>query len=295
MKINIASAPDSWGVWFPDDPKQIPWDRCLDEIAKAGYEWTELGPMGYLPGDHGTLKAELDKRNLKVAGTFMMPHLEDADAWPQTESMLRQIGELLGKLQARYVVIIDDTYSNLWTGELYREKTLDAEGWDRLIATTEKLCRIARDDYGLTGVFHPHAETHVEHPEQVEKFLSETDPGLVSLCLDTGHHAYRFGDPVELMRKHHERIAYLHLKSVDARKRDEVSRGGISFAEAVAQDMFVEPQKGVVDFDAFRDVLEEIDFEGFAIVEQDLYPAPFDKPLPIARRTRNYLREIGMG
>jgi len=34
---------------------------------------------------------------------------------------------------------------------------------------------------------------------------------------------------------------------------------------------------------------------GFAIVEQDMYPAPFDKPLPIAKRTRAYLREIGMG
>jgi hypothetical protein len=26
-----------------------------------------------------------------------------------------------------------------------------------------------------------------------------------------------------------------------------------------------------------------------------MYPAPFDKPLPIARRTREYLREIGIG
>lgn len=50
-----------------------------------------------------------------------------------------------------------------------------------------------------------------------------------------------------------------------------------------------------VDFIAFGDVLREIDYEGFAIVEQDMYPAPFDKPLPIAKRTRAYLREIGIG
>ena len=31
------------------------------------------------------------------------------------------------------------------------------------------------------------------------------------------------------------------------------------------------------DFLAFRDVLQEIEFSGFAIVEQDMYPAPFDK------------------
>jgi inosose dehydratase len=53
--------------------------------------------------------------------------------------------------------------------------------------------------------------------------------------------------------------------------------------------------KGAVDFPGFRDVLREINFSGWAIVEQDMYPAPFDKPLPIARRTRTYLREIGIG
>ena len=35
MQIHVGSAPDSWGVWFPDDDKQIPWERCLDEIAEV--------------------------------------------------------------------------------------------------------------------------------------------------------------------------------------------------------------------------------------------------------------------
>ncbi|MFE0516944.1 2-keto-myo-inositol dehydratase, partial [Streptomyces sp. NPDC058964] len=24
-RIRVGSAPDSWGVWFPDDPRQVPW------------------------------------------------------------------------------------------------------------------------------------------------------------------------------------------------------------------------------------------------------------------------------
>jgi len=60
-------------------------------------------------------------------------------------------------------------------------------------------------------------------------------------------------------------------------------------------DMFCEPAKGMVDFIAFKDVLREVGYDGWAIVEQDMYPAPFDKPLPIAKRTRAYLREIGIG
>ena len=60
-------------------------------------------------------------------------------------------------------------------------------------------------------------------------------------------------------------------------------------------DIFFEPSEGAVDFRAFRDILEEVDYDAWAVVEQDMYPAPFNKPLPIARRTRAGLREIGSG
>ena len=57
--ILVGSAPDSWGVWFPDDPNQTPYTRFLDEVAASGYEWIELGPFGYLPTDPKKLSAEL--------------------------------------------------------------------------------------------------------------------------------------------------------------------------------------------------------------------------------------------
>ena len=117
----------------------------------------------------------------------------------------------------------------------------------------------------------------------------------IALCLDTGHHAYRGGDPIAFFRRHHARIPYLHLKSVDPRKQEWVERERIPFAIAVANDMFCEPSVGAVDFLAFRDALREVDYDGLATVEQDMYPAPFGKPLPIATRTRDYLRAIGLG
>jgi inosose dehydratase len=97
------------------------------------------------------------------------------------------------------------------------------------------------------------------------------------------------------MRKHHRRIAYLHLKSIDGAIQKKVVADNIPFALAVGMDMFCEPSKGMVDFRAFKDVLSEVGYNGWAVVEQDMYPAPFDKPLPIATRTRTYLRTIGIG
>src|ERR1700738_3209593 len=49
MKLRMATAPVSWGIWFPEDPKQMPWVRFLDEVNAAGFEYIELGPYGYLP------------------------------------------------------------------------------------------------------------------------------------------------------------------------------------------------------------------------------------------------------
>jgi inosose dehydratase len=144
-------------------------------------------------------------------------------------------------------------------------------------------------------VFHPEPDTHVEYEEQIEQLLEQTDPDRVALCLDTGHHAYRGGDPVAFMRKHHKRIHCLHIKSVDPEILKRVQAESIPFARAVGLGVYCELSKGAVDFLAFRDVLRDINYAGFAIVEQDMYPAPFDKPLPIAKRNRAYLREIGLG
>ena len=52
---------------------------------------------------------------------------------------------------------------------------------------------------------------------------------------------------------------------------------------------------GIVDFPALRDLLIELDYDGFAMVEQDMYPTPFDKPLPIATRSRDYYASIDFG
>jgi inosose dehydratase len=293
VRLILGSAPDSWGVWFPSDNRQTPWHRFLDEIAEAGYRWTELGPYGYLPTDVDELQTELGKRELGVSGTFVMFHFEDPEAWEERRSEVRRTCETLRALGAQYLILIDDIYTNLFTGEALVPAALDDAGWKTLIETSNRIADVAAE-HGLRPVLHPHAETHVEYEDQIERFLADADSSI-GLCLDVGHHAYRGGDPVAFIRRHHDRIPYLHLKSVDAGLRRRVEAEGIPFATAVAMDMFVEPSKGEVDFPALRAALEDVEYEGFGIVEQDMYPAPFDKPLPIAKRTHEYLRGLGFG
>ncbi|PFP24729.1 hypothetical protein COJ96_22070 [Bacillus sp. AFS073361] len=292
MNIKIGTAPDSWGVWFPENEKQTPWERCMNEMAEAGYAGIELGPWGYLPNEYERLKEELEKRNLELTATTLVGDLTSNRKTEELIALLDEMSELQLKFEsAKYVVLIDDCYTDLFTGELVRPRDLNGADWDKFITNIIKIRDHAKVNYGLEVVFHPHAQSHVETEEQIERLLNDTD---INLCLDTGHHAYADGDPVSFMRKYHARIPYLHIKSCDLSVREKMQVQGWSFAKAVSEDIMCEPELGVVDMKAFVQVLEDIDFSGWAIVEQDMYPAPFEKPFPIAKRTRKYLTTIGM-
>ncbi|WP_080875701.1 sugar phosphate isomerase/epimerase family protein [Oceanobacillus timonensis] len=290
MNIKLGSAPDSWGVWFTENEKQIPWERCLDEMSEAGYSGLELGPWGYLPNEYNKLKQELDRRNLKLVATTLVGDLTSKSRTDDLIQQLDNMSELQLKFPtAKYVVLIDDCYTDLFTGELVRLPKLNDKEWKQFVNNVDKIKDYAKKKYDLEVVFHPHAQSHIETEEQIEKLLQDSD---VNLCLDTGHHAYMDGDSVEFMRKYHERIPYLHIKNCDLEVREKMQKENWSFAKAVSKDIMCEPEKGVVDFEAFIDVLKDIDFEGWAVVEQDMYPAPFNKPYPIAKRTFHYVDDL---
>jgi inosose dehydratase len=288
--VTVGIAPDSWGVWFADDPRQTPWERYLDEITELGFRHTELGPYGYLPTDRDRLAHELERRGLSLTAGAVMFDLEDPDAVARTSEEIEGVCTTLTALGGRHLVVIDDVYTNLFTGEQRLPAELDDAAWERLVRTTQELCERA-ERHGLSATFHPHAQCHVEYEWQIERLLD--DVPAVSLCLDVGHHAYCGGDPVAFMARHADRIPYLHLKSVDAEFAAEVQRDGIPFAKAVADGVFVEPSQGVVDFQRLHEVVEGAGYDGIATIEQDMYPTEFDRPLPIARRTKAFLSELG--
>ncbi|MEU8587669.1 sugar phosphate isomerase/epimerase [Streptomyces sp. NPDC048664] len=293
-RIRVGSAPDSWGVWFPDDPRQVPWDRFLDEVAGAGYSWIELGPYGYLPTDPARLAEETGRRNLKVsAGTVFTALHRGPGVWETTWEQVGRVASLTRAMGARHLVVIPSFWRDDRTAALLEPSELGAEQWAHLTRGMERLGHEVREAYGLDIVVHPHADTHLDTEEHVERFLDSTDSDLVNLCLDTGHYAYCGGDSVRLIETYGERIGYLHLKQVDPEILADVVSNGVAFGPAVRRGVMCEPPRGVPALEPVLAAAQRLGVDLFAIVEQDMYPCAPDEPLPIAARTRAFLRSCG--
>ena len=295
-KLVVGTAPDSWGVWFDRDDRQVGWQQYLDEVALAGYVWTELGPQGFLPQDPARLRDELAARGLKVAGGTVFAGLHKGRAaLDEAIAAFSREARLLAEVGAKYLIQLPEQYTDMHTGEATQAADIDPEQWKNLVTGTNELGKIIFEEYGVELVFHPHADTHVDTQDRIERFLEDTDPELVNLCLDTGHVAYCEGDNIEIIRQAPERITYVHLKSVDPVVRARVLAEKVSLAEAVKLGVMCEPPYGEPDMPPLLDALGRLDREIFAVIEQDLYPVEPHIPLPIGARTAGYYVGCGLG
>lgn len=291
----IGTAPDSWGVWFADDPKQTPWERFLDEVAEAGYKWIELGPYGYLPTDPSRLADELAARDLKVsAGTVFTAFHRGKDESKAAWEPARRVAELTAAMGGEHIVVIPAMWRDDVTGEPVENGTLNKDQLKELFAGHNELGKVLHQEYGLKQQFHSHADSHVCSMQEIVQFLEGTDPDLVTLCLDTGHAEYGGASSVELLRAYPDRIGYLHLKQISPEVMKTVREENLTWAAANLAGVMVEPPSGAPDLAEVIELVEGLNRPIFGIVEQDMYPvSSFDVPLPIATRTRRYLCGCG--
>jgi inosose dehydratase len=194
--IRIANAPVSYGAFertvgiVPNVPDA---ERVLDEIAAAGYEGTELGPLGYL-GEGDVLRERLDRRGLDLAGAFVEVRFGEEDL-----AELERTLDAIDGFDAKAVLCDKGP----------RDGDVD-------LAAVSSASELARGR-GFEPTFHPHLGTRVQTPAEIERLLAGTD---VPLLLDTGHLTAAGGDAVAALREWGARVNHVHFKDV----RDGVFR-----------------------------------------------------------------------
>jgi inosose dehydratase len=294
-RLQLGTAPDSWGIWFPDDPQQPHWSVFLDEVVEAGFRTIELGPFGYLPTNPEQLTDELGRRGLSLtAGTVGAATHRGEDAFEASRRDAFEVCELLAAMDVEHLVVLPEMFTDLQTGELNQPADLTAERWRDLVAGQNRLGRMVKEQFDIQLGFHPHVDSHIETQQFIDTFLQDTDPSAVALCLDTGHVEYCAGDNREIVRRHPDRISYIHLKQVNPAVAAKARADRIGFYEAVQRGAMVEPPLGAPDMKPLLDDLAALNRDLRLIIEQDMYPAKPGNAKAIATRTRQYFTSIGL-
>ncbi len=295
MTIAIGNAPCSWGVEFADDPRNPPWARVLDECRAAGYRGIELGPIGFMPEDPGVLGAALAARALTLIGGVVFRPFHDAAKWDELRDAVLRTCRSLTAHGARHLVLIDSISPRRAStaGRPDEAEQMGPEEWRGFIARIGDAARIGTEEFGLIVSVHPHAAGFVDFEPEVERLLGEIDPKLLKICLDTGHSCYAGFDPVAFLKRHKDRVAYVHFKDIDPTVLRRVVAQRVGFYDACAQGVFCPLGKGAVDFPAVRRVLLDHGYDGWCTVEQDCDPQGMTTPVADAHASRDYLTSIG--
>ncbi len=295
MNIKIGNAPCSWGVEFAGDPRNPHWQAVLKECADAGYKGIELGPVGFMPENPAELGDALEENGLGLIGGVVFRPFHDAARWDDVMDGAKRTCKALKAHGANHFVLIDSISPRRapTAGRANEAKQMDKAEWEAYRERITTVAQMGFEEYGLIPELHPHAGGFMDFRSEVERILEETDPEMIKLCIDTGHCTYAGFDPVDFMKRHMDRITYVHFKTTDAKIKAKAIANRTGFYDACGQGIFCNLSNGEVDFRAVRQVLLDAAYEGWCTVEQDCDPALDPNPLGDARLNREYLQSIG--
>ncbi len=275
MRVSVASAPVSFGVFemTPEGADVITPDDMVSIVAEAGYGGIDLGPLGYL-GCGEQLRRRLVGARLELAGGWVQLPFSDDDAFADSlatlRAVLRQfvIAAEAGPVRLPLPTLADDG-SALRRSAPGRGAAVDPVSprlRDRLYANVERAANVVRA-VGLEPTFHHHVGTYVESSEEIDGLLNAVDIGMT---LDTGHLVIAGGDPVEAVRLWGDRVNHLHVKDVDLGKLQRVLAAGGGMKEVWSSGAFVAFGAGDVDLSTVLSMLDDREYDGWIVVEQDV-------------------------
>lgn len=290
-KVKLGVTPTLW--WNDDFPTidiGVTFEQCVSEMALAGFEGCSVGHK--YPKDPAVLSAALALRGLRVSEPWTSTYFTAHDMEEVTLATFASSLEFIKAMGGTDMVVAEfgRAVHPLPMAVFANKPVFDDQQWDALCAGMNKIGGIAKSE-GMRLCYHHHMGTGVMTRADTDRLMEGTEPGLVHLCLDTGHIAFAGDDPLNLARAYATRIGHVHLKDVRPEVVAEVRDQHLSFQDAIEAGVFTVPGDGVIDFIPILQTLADNGFEGWLVVEAEQDPAKA-LPLEYAFKARKYLREI---
>jgi inosose dehydratase len=280
MKARLGIAPIAWSNDdLPELGGNTPLEVCLAESREAGFTGTETG--GKFPKTPRELKAVLAEHDLKLVSGWYSGLVLESELSREKDRAHAQL-ELFRENGAPVIVYgeTSGTVQNKRDVPLAKRPKLDTE---QMRAYGRKLTQFAEycAEQGVPLAFHHHMATAVETQDDVDRLMNFTGEA-VGLLFDTGHITFAGGDALAMARQHGKRINHVHAKDI----RKDVLRGldfnRASFLDAVLAGVFTVPGDGMIEFRRVAELLAEINYEGWVVVEAEQDPAKAN-PLKYAK------------
>ncbi|WP_159881259.1 myo-inosose-2 dehydratase [Paenibacillus puerhi] len=264
--------------WVGEDVKEhgadTGFEQIVDEIQALGLTGTEMGCK--YPTEPAILKAELGKRGIALVSQWKSVLFSDPAYHREELAAYRLHAQFLSEMGSKVISTCEvggslhfDPRRSPNEKEVLR---FDEAQWQALAEGLNAAGAIARE-YGLKLTYHHHGGTAVERPEEIDRLMELTDPALVSLLFDTGHAYYGGDDPLDLLRRHYDRIAYIHLKDIRQEVLDQARADGADFVTCIRRGVFTVPGDGCLDFAPIFGELIARGYDGWAMLEGEQDPA----------------------
>jgi inosose dehydratase len=289
-RVRLGIAPIGWtNDDLPELGGKNTFEQCISEMALAGFTGSEVGNK--YPRTISTLKKAMELRGMEIASAWFSAFIT-TKPFEETEKAFLEHRNFLHEMGAKVIVVSEQGHSiqGQENTPLFVEKPIfTEEDWNVLAKGLNRLGELARAK-DMKIVFHHHMGTGVQTTEEINHLMDITDPKLVYLLFDTGHLYLSGENPIEVLEKHFSRIKHVHLKDVRLPIFDKVKNEQLSFLQGVKKGVFTVPGDGIINFKPIFQVLAELGYEGWMIVEAEQDPAVAN-PFEYALMARNYIKK----
>jgi sugar phosphate isomerase/epimerase len=286
------------GGW---DPLRF-WERILDASQEAGLDGIEIT---FAPGDwHSAKKAygsasgfasALKVHGLEVCSGFFSTRLPGSGRYgnfgdPADHAQLLEMADA-------YAEFLQGCGSEILITALPLRASRDA---DPPLFVDLKLAETIADllnrmgymtlKHGVKLALHPEAFTMFRNSRDVDLFMLLTDPTYVFLCPDSAQFTVAGSDPIEIVKRHRDRLVITHWKDATGPAPSDVPIDETIFDRQI--QWFAAVGTGVVDWPAWIRFLRDIHYRGWAVLELDTAPDPLSDLKQIRQYVENALVPI---
>ncbi|MGL5956873.1 MAG: myo-inosose-2 dehydratase [Brevinema sp.] len=290
-KIQLGIAPIAWtNDDMPDLGVENTFEQCISEMALSGFKGCEVGNK--YPKEPTILQHYLQLRDLRICNAWFSAYFSTKDFETAKQEFLDH-AKFLHAMGSKIMGGSDQGNSIqgcLDIGVFSGKPKASTEEWKKITQGYNELGKIIKEEYGIDVCYHHHMGTVIESIEEVERFLSDTDPRYVSLNYDCGHFYFAHQDPLEALKKFISRTKHIHLKDVRKEVRNHAKDQDLCFLDAVRLGVFTVPGDGCLDFDPLFNIIQSSGYDGWIVIEAEQDPVKAN-PFEYALKARKFIKE----